>query len=169
MASLSLIEPVQVLARLRVTFVLAALGALPAAPAFVRNRVLSWMLGGVPVDQDPGGRASSAAAKEYRVRTPMPEVPSDDALRGLDVPTLALVGGRSRVHDPRLAHDRARSLLPDVEAVLWPDASHALSGERADEVSRRVLEFVDGVGPGNEPAPTVSAAAVEPGRRDRSR
>jgi hypothetical protein len=38
---------------------------------------------------------------------------------------------------------RAKRLLPDVEAELWPEASHAISGQCAQKVNARVLGFVD--------------------------
>jgi pimeloyl-ACP methyl ester carboxylesterase len=71
-----------------------------------------------------------------------PVYPGDDELRSIHVPTLALIAGRSEIHDPRKAFERARVRLPDVEPALWPEASHALTGEFADDVNARVLEFV---------------------------
>jgi hypothetical protein len=56
-----------------------------------------------------------------------------------------VIGGRSRTHRPRQAYDRARSLLPDVEAELWPEGSHALNGQCAEQLNTRVLEFITDV------------------------
>jgi hypothetical protein len=60
----------------------------------------------------------------------------------MHVPTLALIAGRSKIHDSRKAFDRATALLPDGQAELWVEATHAISGEFAAEVTSRVLGFV---------------------------
>ncbi|MDN5918157.1 MAG: hypothetical protein L0I76_24185 [Pseudonocardia sp.] len=73
LASLTLIEPAQVLSRFPATFLPVALGASRAAPEWLRRR--------------------------------------------------------------------ARALLPDVRVEVVPGAGHSLSGERADLVNARVLDF----------------------------
>lgn len=141
-ASLSLIDPAMVFGRLPLRIVVASLATLPAAPDFLRNRVLSWISGDAPVDEEPVARVIAAAMKEFRLAVPPPSCPRDEQLRNLHVPTLALIAGRSQIHDPVKAFERARSLLPDVQAELWPEATHAITGEFADEVNARVLDFV---------------------------
>ena len=73
---------------------------------------------------------------------PTPRVFTDEQLHGITVPTLALIAGRSVIHDPQRAYERARRLVP---AVLWLDATHAISGEHADRVNQTVLAFIDGI------------------------
>ncbi len=142
-ASVSLLDPVNTLARFPPRVALAALAALPFAPRSARRRFLSWISGDAPVpEDDPVARVISVGMDEYRPAEPGPAYPADDDLRSISVPVLALVGGRSVIHDPSKAVARAMSLLPDVEAELWPAASHAISGECADQVNARVLRFV---------------------------
>ena len=117
---------------------------MPASPPWLRDRMLSWISGGAPVADEPVARVIAAAMREYRIAMPPPAYPRDDALRGLRVPTLALIAGRSRIHHAPRAMARTR-LLPDVQAHLYPEASHAISGECAREVNARVLEFVTAV------------------------
>jgi len=143
-ASLSLLDPACVFARFPVRMVVASLAALPASPRWVRERMLSWIADGAPVDEEPVAQVISAAMREYRIATPPPAYPRDDALRALRVPTLALIAGRSRIHHPQRALERTR-LLPDVRAELWADASHAISGECASVVNARVLGFLESV------------------------
>jgi pimeloyl-ACP methyl ester carboxylesterase len=140
-ASLSLVDPACVFGRIPVRMILASLAALPASPEWLRHRMLSWISGGVPVEDEPIARVIATAMREYRLGVPPPAYPRADALRSLHVPTLALIAGRSRIHHARRALDRTR-LLPDVQAELWPEASHAISGECARGVNARVLEFV---------------------------
>lgn len=144
-ASLSLLEPAGVFARFAPRFLLASLGALPGSPEPVRARVLRWLADGAEVGTDPTGRLLTAGTGGFRASTPAPRYPDDAELRGLRVPTLVLLGGRSRIHDPRRAVARARALLPDATVELWPDAGHAISGQCAERVTARVLEFVAAV------------------------
>jgi pimeloyl-ACP methyl ester carboxylesterase len=144
-SSLSLIDPACVFGRFPLRLLLASLATLPVAPEFLRTRMLSWISGGVPVDDKPAARVIAASMREFELAVPQPSYPSDDQLRGLHIPTLALIGGRSEIHHPQKAYERARSLLPDGQVELWPEASHAISGEFAAAVNARVLEFVRGV------------------------
>ena len=141
-ASLSLIDPTMVFGRLPAKLVIASLATLPIAPAFLRNRMLSWISGDAPVDDEPMAKVIAAAMRGFHLAVPYPTYPTDDQLRGLHVPTLALIAGRSKIHDSRKAFDRATTLLPDGQAELWVEATHAISGEFAAEVTTRVLGFV---------------------------
>ena len=139
-ASLSLIDPTMVFGRLPAKLFIASLATLPIAPAFLRNRMLSWISGDAPVDDEP--KVIAAAMRGFHLALPPPAYPTDDQLRGLHVPTLALIAGRSKIHDSRKAFDRATTLLPDGQAELWGEATHAISGEFAAEVTTRELGFV---------------------------
>jgi pimeloyl-ACP methyl ester carboxylesterase len=141
-ASLSLIDPTMVFGRLPARLVIASLATLPLAPAFLRNRMLSWISGNAPVDDEPTATVIAAAMREFHLALPPPTYPTDDQLRGLHIPTLALIAGRSKIHNSRKAFDRATTLLPDGHAELWVEATHAISGEFAAQVTTRVLGFV---------------------------
>ena len=86
-----------------------------------------------------------AGAKDFTLRTPMPKLFSDEQLRGIDVPVLALIAGRSVMLNPARAVARARELLVRGEIELWPDASHAINGEYPDEIAQRAGRFWDGL------------------------
>lgn len=58
---------------------------------------------------------------------------------------LALIAGRSVIHDARRAARRARELLPRGQVELWPDASHAVNGEFPNEIAARAGQFWDEV------------------------
>jgi pimeloyl-ACP methyl ester carboxylesterase len=141
-ASVTLIEPAQVLARFSAKFLLAAvLRRLPGVRSVATDRFLSWVSGGSPMDT-PIARLLAAGIREYQIRLPMPGYASDDVLRSVQLPVLALLGGRSVVHDSQRAAERARSLLPRGQAEVWPEASHSLSADAADRVNDRILHFV---------------------------
>jgi pimeloyl-ACP methyl ester carboxylesterase len=71
-----------------------------------------------------------------------PDVFSDDALRGLQAPTLLLIGQQEVIYDPVASIERARRLIPRIEASLIPHASHDLSSFQARIVDERILEFL---------------------------
>jgi pimeloyl-ACP methyl ester carboxylesterase len=66
---------------------------------------------------------------------------SDEELRRVKAPTLILIGKRSVIYDPERVYHRARQLIPDVQAEILPNASHALIAETAEIVNARILQF----------------------------
>jgi pimeloyl-ACP methyl ester carboxylesterase len=140
-ASASLVEPAHVLARFSKKFLLGGFALMPGLPARFSERYLQWVSGGPSMDT-PIARLLTSGLRNYRVKLPMPAYGTDEILRGLRVPVLALLGGRSVVHDPREAAHRAQSLIPDNETELWPEATHALSGEFPEQLNARLLKFV---------------------------
>jgi pimeloyl-ACP methyl ester carboxylesterase len=144
-ASLSVLDPAQTFGRIGLKTVLFSLGAgIPAMPRWVRDRSLRWIAGGARVEDNAVGRLIAAGMREFRSATPMPEYFTDAQLRGLTVPTLAVIAGRSIIHNPAKAAARAE-LVPGARVELWPDASHALNGEFPDRVADRVADFVGSI------------------------
>ena len=146
-ASLTLLDPAMTFARLPVKTVLATLPlVVPWAPEALRRRVLSWIAGGADVDDTlPEAALISAGSTDFVLAKPPPTLFTDEQLRALDVPCLALIAGRSVIHDAARAAARARRLLPLGQVELWPEASHAMNGEFADEIARRAHRFWDEV------------------------
>jgi pimeloyl-ACP methyl ester carboxylesterase len=79
------------------------------------------------------------------LRKAMPKMFTDDQLRSLDLPVLALIAGRSVMHDAARAAARARNLLPRGQVELWPGASHAINGEYPAEIASTAAAFWNGV------------------------
>ncbi|MEV0799168.1 alpha/beta hydrolase [Kribbella sp. NPDC050281] len=140
-ASLALVEPANVFARFAWRFLLGGFALVPGLPDGVGTRYLQWVAGGVPIEQ-PAGRLVMAGLRDYRMKLPMPTYGNDDALRRIRLPVLALLGGRSVVHNPLEAARRAQTLLPDNQTELWPDAGHGLPAEFPEEFNARLLKFV---------------------------
>jgi pimeloyl-ACP methyl ester carboxylesterase len=67
---------------------------------------------------------------------------SDAELRGLQVPTLLLIGQQEVLYDPAAALERARRLIPTFEGELVARAAHDMSYSRHDVVDARVLRFL---------------------------
>jgi pimeloyl-ACP methyl ester carboxylesterase len=79
------------------------------------------------------------------LRKAMPRLFTDDQMRSLDIPVLALIAGRSVMLDAARATARARNLLPRAQIELWADASHAINGEYPVEIGETAAAFWDGV------------------------
>ncbi len=150
--SLTLLDPVLTFAPLPAVTVLATVPmVVPGMPWAVRRRVLRWIGGGNEVDDSAAEVAViDAGATGFVLRQPAPHRFSDDELRALDVPVLALIAGRSVIHDGRRAAEQARKLLRHGQVELWESASHAMTGEFPAEIAGRAGEFwnaIDGQPP----------------------
>jgi pimeloyl-ACP methyl ester carboxylesterase len=146
-ASLTLLDPAMTFATIPVKAVLASIFMyLPGVPDAVLRRVLKWIAGGAEVDNSlPEAALIAAGSTDFMLRTPMPKLFTDDQLRSLDIPVLALIAGRSVIHDAAHAAARARNLLPRGQVELWADASHAINGEYPAEIAERAGAFWDEV------------------------
>jgi pimeloyl-ACP methyl ester carboxylesterase len=67
---------------------------------------------------------------------------SDEELRGMQVPTLLLIGQQEALYDPKAALERARRLIPNFEGELIPRANHEMTISQHEIVDRRLLEFL---------------------------
>jgi pimeloyl-ACP methyl ester carboxylesterase len=142
-ASLTLLDPVLTFAPISIKAILVSPALfLPGVPEALRRRVLSWISGGSDVDGSvPEAALISAGSSDYVLRKAMPKPITDDQLRTLDVQVLALIGGRSVMHDTARAAARARNLLPRGQVELWADASHAINGEYPAEIAATAAAF----------------------------
>ncbi len=141
-ATAALIEPAHVLARFSKKFLLGGLSLLPGIPQRYGDRFLAWVSGN-PDMTLPIAQLLTAGMRNYRMALPMPQYGSDALLRSLQVPVLALLGGRTVPHNPHEAARRAQSLIPHNQTEIWPEATHALSGEFPDQLNARLLKFAE--------------------------
>ena len=144
LASVTVIDPVQTFARFPVPLLVrTTLTLIPGIRRWARPSFLRWTGGGAEVPEgDPVVTVIDEGMRTFKVRLPIPSLFTDEQLRSIRLPVLALIAGRSVMHDPRLAVARARDLLPDVRAELWPSATHAIAGESPAEVNTRILDFL---------------------------
>jgi pimeloyl-ACP methyl ester carboxylesterase len=144
--SLALLDPVMTFAPIPVKALLVSAAMFLPVPEPLQRRVFSWISGGADVDDSlPEAALISAGSTDYVLRKAMPKLFSDDQLRALDIPVLALIAGRSVMLDAARAAARARNLLPRGQVELWPDASHAINGEYPNEIADRAGRFWDEV------------------------
>lgn len=77
--------------------------------------------------------------EHFRPRRVKMPVFSDDALRRLDMPVLAIVGARDVLLDSAGTKSRLERHAPKAEVVLLPEAGHLIAGQ-----TPRVLAFLIG-------------------------
>ncbi|MCX4636204.1 alpha/beta hydrolase [Streptomyces sp. P9-2B-2] len=145
---LVLLDPTQCFAGFRPSYLLRAL------PLFVRpgerstRRFLEWETGGAPPAPELL-RLMGLGAVEFRtakvVTGPRPNVTRA-------VPTLLLLAGRSRTHDPRRVAARAERTLAGVRiATLAGATHHSLPYADPEALGRQVLGFLPAGLPGGTP------------------
>ena len=84
----------------------------------------------------------SLSALCLRSRVPFRPVFSDDEFKNIHMPVLLLIGERELLYDARSAVDRARMLIPHIEADIIPNAGHMLTTDQPEVVNKKILEFL---------------------------
>ena len=79
-----------------------------------------------------------------------PDVFSDDQLRSLQARTLLLIGEQEVIYNPVASLERARRLIPHLEADLIPNASHDMTYFQASKVNQRILAFLKKISEEND-------------------
>jgi pimeloyl-ACP methyl ester carboxylesterase len=108
-----------------------------------RRKVTARILGPAPANPS---RAQQAVAdfmslifKNFRYRTARFPIFSDDALRRLTMPVLAILGGNDALVDSPVIRQRLERSLPKVEIRYLPDTGHAIVNQTAP-----ILDFLRG-------------------------
>ncbi len=86
-------------------------------------------------------RANVTPIKQQLLTGTLPPL-ADSDLRRMQVPTLIVIGQHTA---PSMRHlmDRLEALLPDVERVVIPNASHFMHEDNAPVVNKAILDFFD--------------------------
>ena len=86
------------------------------------------------------------SAMNLRSRVPFRPVFGDDEFGNLKMPVLLLVGAGEILYAAGSAIDRARQLIPHIEAEIIANAGHMLGTDQPEAVISRVLRFLQGAG-----------------------
>ncbi|MFI9509178.1 alpha/beta fold hydrolase [Nocardia sp. NPDC052566] len=145
-ASVTLLDPANTLAPITWKMIAISLGSvIPGLPMSIRHWLLSWISGGAKADDSvPEARLIASAMRDFHSAQPTPTRPSAAELAAIKVPVLAIVAGRSIIHNAERAAAAART-IPGAQVELWPDASHAINGEFPDRITERFTAFAAGV------------------------
>jgi pimeloyl-ACP methyl ester carboxylesterase len=144
LASVIVLDPANTFGRITWKVVVVSLGAvLPGMPKRWRSKLMSWIAGGAKAsDTDPVAAIIASGMRDFAAMLPQPTYPSDERLRSITVPTLAVIAGRSIIHNPTKAAKRAQRLLPAATVEIWPLASHAINGEFPERIASTINGFV---------------------------
>lgn len=143
LASTVLLDPAMTFAPVTWKMVAVSLGSVvPGMPQPIRHRLLSWISGGVAVDDDiPEARLIASGMRDFQQHQPRPTLASADDLMAITTPVLAIIAGASIVHNPDRAAKRAR-MIPTAQVEIWPGRSHAINGEAPEALTSRIAEFL---------------------------
>lgn len=150
LASVTLIEPVNTVARLSARF--WRTGALLLLPGAERKqRTVAEILG----HPAPGSHLDSvmelvmAAGSAFAsFGTPFPRYIPDSLLHSIDVPVQVLLAGNT-IHDSARGLDRIGRVAPSWGHRLWPEATHMLPCEAVGDVVACIRSFVHEHTPGS--------------------
>lgn len=147
-ASIVLLDPVHIYGDIPLGTVVRS---IPAAfdwmPKAWRDSFNSYTAGGAPVEDEPVADMIEAGMSGYVTALPQPTTIPEDELRALPVPTLAIVAGRSVMHDPVSAAAVAERAFGAANVRVYPEATHALNGEQPDRIAADVRDFLARVEP----------------------
>jgi pimeloyl-ACP methyl ester carboxylesterase len=105
-----------------------------------------WLIQGLCVkgyhSNDLEANQLIASAMGLRSRIPFRPVFGDDEFKNLDLPVLLLIGDKEVMYDARSAINRARLLIPNLEAVIIPKAGHMITTDQPKEVMKHIMMFL---------------------------
>jgi pimeloyl-ACP methyl ester carboxylesterase len=126
--------------RQKVAIVFATI-ALRMCGSWGKRKLLERILGRPPADPPPAAKAFmnfvSLIHQHFRPRMVKLPIFSDDALRRLNMPVLAIVGARDVLLDSAETRRRLERHAPKPEVVYLPEAGHYIPGQ-----TERVLAFL---------------------------
>ena len=137
-ASVILLDPVMTFGPLAPEAVVRSIPAsVPWLPRRWRDGFTSWTAGGAPVADVPVAEMIEAGLRTYRLALPTPTRLPAERLR---VPALAIMAGRSVMHDAAAGAETARRA--GVRVLTYPEASHAINGEYPERIAADVAAFL---------------------------
>jgi 2-hydroxy-6-oxonona-2,4-dienedioate hydrolase len=123
-------------------------GMLPVA-LFPNRITAAWFLKFMTAPHTPKGEYAQGFAETMRILIKHyktqgnPGQMTDNELRQINIPLLALMGEYERLFEPQIAVERARSLIPGlVSAEIVPNAGHLMPADQPDWLKHRVLKFI---------------------------
>lgn len=145
LASVTLIEPVRVYADLSFGAITRSISAsVKWLPRSFRDDFASWTANGAPVEDVPVAEMIEAGMQTYAIKKSGPDLLTHEQLSGVRIPVLAILAGKSRMHDTTEAAETAKQAPTGATVLVYPDASHAINGEYPDKIATDMGTFLAG-------------------------
>jgi pimeloyl-ACP methyl ester carboxylesterase len=123
----------------------AIIRSIPASvrwfPKGWRDNFNSWTANGAPVEDVPVAEMIEVGMQSYALKIPSPQQITEQQLGNLALPVLAILAGRSRMHDSQAAAAVGQRALRAGQVTVYPDASHAINGEYPEQVATDIEQF----------------------------
>ncbi|MFE8991753.1 alpha/beta fold hydrolase [Streptomyces collinus] len=114
------------------------------APKALRPRLAAWLE--QPVLVVPELRAMiRTAVRAYRIRRPAPLPLSEEELSAIRTPLYLVLGKRSLLVHPQRQAERVPRLIPSARAEIISSTGHGPQIDHAEEINRRMLDFMASV------------------------
>ena len=137
-ASLVLLDPVSVFSPLSKEIILQYFSSL-----FKKVNMVRYLLNGEKLPTgNPFTKTISMAMNDFFFGTAFPLGTRKKALKSLTCPVLAIMAGKSPLHDGDMGMRNGRKWVKSIEIENWQDASHALSFEFAEEINAKISVFI---------------------------
>lgn len=137
-SSLILLDPVSVFSPLSKQIVFQYLGSL-----FKEHNMVEYLLNGEELPDDNSfSKTIHMAMNDFQFGTAFPLGTRKKALKSLECHVLAIMAGKSPLHDSNLAVKNGRKWVKFIDIENWEDASHALSFELAPQVNKKIEMFI---------------------------
>lgn len=119
--------------------------SLPFAPKSWRDDFNSWTANGASVEDVPVADLIEVGMQTYAKQLPAPARFPAEQLAAIDVPVLVIMAGKSVMHDSAEAARVAEQTLRHGTVKVYPEASHAISGEYPQEIADDLAAFAKGL------------------------
>ena len=140
--SVILLDPVFVFGPISIA---AIIRSIPASvgwlPKSWRDNFNSWTANGAPVEDVPAAEMIEAGMQSYALKLPSPQQITRQQLSNLTLPVLAILAGKSRMHDSRADAAVGERALRAGQVTVYPDASHAINGEYPEQIAEDIEQF----------------------------
>ncbi|SDG26903.1 alpha/beta fold hydrolase [Pseudonocardia oroxyli] len=142
-ASVTLLDPVHILGDIPLGTVIRSIPAtFDWMPKSWRDSFNSYTAGGAPLGDEPIAAMIEAGMSGYTMVQPQPTTIPLEELQGLRVPVLAIIAGRSVMHDPATAGRVAEAAFGAPNVRVYPEATHALNGEQPQRIADDIRAFL---------------------------
>jgi pimeloyl-ACP methyl ester carboxylesterase len=138
LASVTFVDSVMVTSTYRMTIMVGILVVLLMRSKWLWRRTLRWWTGNA--GEPPEFEIIMAGITSYRAKLPPVLRFSEEQIRSIKLPVLAVFAGRSTIHNAASAAERARTWLSNGEVVVWADSGHTIADP--DRLTQLVLNFV---------------------------